>query len=143
MIYINDASVRDSTSAFETALFTEATPPGSGPDRPDGVEAYWKPTIDQALKVGAGILDAIEPTSGGSASPYRYVLVAVIKGGKRKILAQALCDTPEWWKLEVGRSELCRSIGTCGHRIPPGPRGDCQLRFSYDVETARLERSPS
>ena len=142
MIYLNDANARDSTSAFEAALFTEATPPGSGPDRPDGVEAYWKPTVDQALKVGAGIL-AIAPASGDSAGSYRYVLMAVIEGGKRKILAQALCDTPDWWKVEVGRSKLCRSAGTCVDSIPPGLRGDCQLRFSYDVDTAKLERSRS
>ena len=46
MVYINDANARDSASAFEAVLVTEPTPPGAGPDRPPGVDAYWKPTVD-------------------------------------------------------------------------------------------------
>ncbi len=141
VIYINDANARDSTSAFEAALITEATPPGSGPDRPDGIEAYWKPTVDQALAVGNLILAQIEPMSGASAPSYRYVLTGVIAGRKQRILAQPLCDEPRWWKAAVGQSKLCRSAGTCVHTISPSLRSDCQLRFSYDVGAGRLERS--
>ena len=143
MVYINDADARDSTSAFEAVLITEPTPPGAGPDRPEGVEAYWKPTVNQVLAVGNKILAEIEPTVGGSAPSYRYLLIAGIEGGKRRILAQALCEDPAWWRAQVGQSKLCQRAGSCAHVIPAALRNDCQLRFSYDVETEKLSRSPT
>jgi hypothetical protein len=143
MTYINDANARDSTSAFEAILVTEATPPGSGPPRPQGIEGYWQPTLARTLEVGNKILAAIEPTSGASAPSYRYLLIAVIEGGKQKILAQALCDEPAWWRDRVGQSKLCRSAGSCAHPIAAILRGDCQSRFSYDVATSALNRSGS
>lgn len=141
MVYINDVDARDSTSAFEAVLVTEPTPPGAGPDRPESIEAYWKPTVNQTLAVGNKILAEIEPRIGGSAPSYRYLLIAGIEGGKRRILAQALCEDPAWWKAQVGQSKLCLSAGSCAHAIPPALRKDCQLRFSYDIDTEKLSRS--
>ena len=91
--------------------------------------------------MGNKILAEIEPRVGGSAPSYRYLLIAGIEGGKRHILAQALCEDPAWWTAQVGQSKLCRSAGSCAHAIPPALRNDCQLRFSYDVETENLSRS--
>lgn len=143
MLYINDAGARDSTSAFEAILVTEPTPPGSGPPRRESIEGYWQPALARALEVGNKILAAIEPTSGASSPSYRYLLIAVTEGGKQKILAQALCEDPDWWRARVDQSKLCRSAGSCGHPIAASSRGDCQLRFSYDVTTGALSRSGS
>jgi hypothetical protein len=143
MVYLDDADARDSTAAFEAILVTEATPPGTGPDRPAGIDAYWTPTVNEALELGHKILADIDATASAAVPSYRYLLIAVIESGKRHILAQALCDDPPWWKAQVGESKLCRSAGSCATPIPAASRRDCHLRFSYDVDAGKLSRTPA
>lgn len=143
LLYLNDANARDSTSAFEAILATEPSLPGNGPERPAGIESYWTPTVNQTLELGNKILAEVEAIPGPGVSSYRYLLIAVIESGKRHILAQALCDDPPWWKSQLAQSKLCRSAGSCANPIPPAARRDCQLRFSYDIDSAKLSRTPA